>query len=117
MERARTRADNLISVATIGTAVMMTSRLFIFAIAAILLASAHAPAQAACQPTISEPCTPQPSADKSSDQPKPAGPKKTNQSAGPPAGGLRLTPDSGFGMDKGGLGSQRQIKGGLAVPF
>ena len=116
MERARTRADNLISVATIGTAVMMTSRLFIFAIAAILLASAHAPARAACQPTISEPCTPQPSADKSSDQPKPAGPKKANQSAGP-AGGLRLTPDSGFGMDKGGLGSQRQIKGGLAVPF
>ena len=110
---------------------MMMSRIFIFAIAAILLetiagvailgaillASAHAPAQAACQPTISEPCTPQPSADKSSDQPKPAGPKKTNQSAGPPAGGLRLTPDSGFGMDKGGLGPQRQIKGGLAVPF
>jgi hypothetical protein len=59
MERARTRADNLISVATIGTAVMMMSRLFIFATAAILLASAHAPAQAACQPTISEPCTPQ----------------------------------------------------------
>ena len=117
MERARTRADNLISVATIGTAVMMMSRLFIFAIAAILLASAHALAQAACQPTISEPCTPQPSADKSSDQPKPAGPKKANQSAGPPAGGLRLTPDSGFGMDKGGLGPQRQIKGGLAVPF
>jgi hypothetical protein len=82
---------------------MMTSRLFIFAIAAILLASAHEPAQAACQPTISEPCTPQPSADKSSDQPKPAGPKKTNQSAGPPAGGLRLTPDSGFGMDKAAL--------------
>ena len=72
-------------------------------------------AQASCQPTISEPCTPQPSADKSADQTKPAGSKKTNQPAGAPAGGLRLTPGSGFGMDKGGLGPQRQFKG--AVPF
>ena len=43
--------------------------------------------------------------------------KKTNQLAGAPAGGLRLTPDTGFGADKGGLGPQRQFKGGLAVPF
>jgi hypothetical protein len=96
---------------------MMTSRLLIFAMAAALLASAHAPAYAACQPTISEPCTQPPPADKSADQTKPAGTKKTNQSANSPGSGLRLTPDSGFGMDKGGLGTQRQIKGGLAIPF
>jgi hypothetical protein len=96
---------------------MMISRVLILAMAAALVANAHAPARASCQPTISEPCTPQPSADKSADQTKPAGSKKTNQSAGPPAGGPRLTPDSGFGMDKGGLGPQRQIKGGIALPF
>jgi hypothetical protein len=95
----------------------MTMQVFIFAMAAVLLASAHAPAHAACQPTISEPCTQPPPADKSTDQTKLAGSKKTNQSANPPAGGLRLAPDSGFGMDKGGLGPQRQIKGGLAIPF
>jgi hypothetical protein len=95
----------------------MTIRVFIFAVTAILLASANTSAQASRQPTISEPCTPQPPADKSADQAKPPGSKKTNQPAGTPAGGLRLTPDTGFGLDKSGLGSQRQLKGGIAVPF
>ena len=95
---------------------MMILRVVIFAMTASVLAFADARAQTSCQPTISEPCAPQPSADKSADQTKPSGSKKTNQPSGAP-GGLRLTPDSGFGMDKGGLGPQRQIKGGLAVPF
>jgi hypothetical protein len=96
----------------------MTMRILIFVMAAALLAGANVPAHASCQPTISEPCTQEPPADKSADQTKPAGSKKkTNQSANSPTGGVRLTPDSGFGMDKGGLGTQRQIKGGLAIPF
>ena len=111
------RAGNLTAIATTTAAAMMISRVVILAMTTSVLAFAAASAQAACQPTISEPCTPQPSADKSADQTKPAGSKKTNQPAGAPAGGLRLSPDTGFGMDKGGLGPQRQFKGGLAVPF
>ena len=111
------RAGNLTAIATTTAVAMVILRVVIFAMTTSVLAFAAASAQAACQPTISEPCTPQPSADKSTDQTKPAGSKKTNQPAGAPAGGLRLTPDTGFGADKGGLGPQRQFKGGLAVPF
>jgi hypothetical protein len=111
------RAGNLTAIATTTAAAMMILRVVIFAMATSVLAFPAAGAQAACQPTISEPCTPQPSADKSADQTKPSGSKKTNQPSGAP-GGLRLTPDTGFGVDKGGaLGPQRQFKGGLAVPF
>ena len=99
---------------------MTLLRVVLFAMTTSVLAfiDARAQTQPSCQPTISQPCTPQPSADKSSDQTKPSGSKKANQPPGAPAGGLRLTPDTGFGVDKGGgLGPQRQFKGGFAVPF
>ena len=82
----------------------------------MLLASAHANAQTSCQPTISQPCTQQPRPE--TDQTKPTGADKTKSPKGATAGGLRLTPDSGFGVDShGGLGPQRQFRAGVGVPF
>jgi hypothetical protein len=80
-------------------------------------ASTGALAQAPCQPTIMQPCTSQPPPDKTADQSKSSASKKANQPAGA-ADGVRLSPDTGFGVDKGGnLGPQRQLKAGIALPF
>jgi hypothetical protein len=82
----------------------------------MLLASAEAGAQTPCQPTISQPCTQQPRPE--ADQTKPTGADKTKSLKGASTGGLRLTPDSGFGVDgHGGLGPQRQFRAGIGVPF
>jgi hypothetical protein len=81
-----------------------------------LLASTHANAQTSCQPTITQPCAQQPRPE--ADQTKPTGADKTKSAKGAKVDGPRLTPDSGFGVDShGGLGSQRQIRAGIGVPF
>ncbi len=83
---------------------------------AMLLASAEASAQTSCQPTISQPCAPQPRPE--AEQTKPAGAAKTKPPTAASAGRLHLTPDTGFGVDgHGGLGPQRQCRAGIGVPF
>ncbi len=83
---------------------------------AMLLASAEASAQTSCQPTISQPCAQQPRPE--AEQTKPTGADKTKSRKGASASGLRLTPDTGFGVDShGGLGPQRQFRAGIGVPF
>jgi hypothetical protein len=95
---------------------MAKLRLALILTSAMLLASAHADAQTSCQPTISQPCAPQPRPE--ADQAKPAAPGKSKPSPGAQTGGLRLTPDTGFGVDnRGGLGPQRQFRAGIGVPF
>jgi hypothetical protein len=72
-----------------------------------LLTGSDVYAQSSCQPTIMQPCPPQPRPDKAPDPPKATG-NKSSQS-GESRRGLQVDPDTTLGLGKGGLGLQRRF--------
>jgi hypothetical protein len=85
----------------------MLHRIVMAATAATVLASAGVHAQTSCQPTIMQPCAPQPRPDKAADAPKSTGNK--SGPSGESRRGLQVAPETTLGLGRGGLGLQRQF--------
>jgi hypothetical protein len=90
-------------------AMMILRAVVIGTTAAIVLASSNAGAQPSCQPTILQPCAPQPRLDQSADPSKPSGSSKSDQPARASRRGFQVAPDTTFGLGGRGLGVQRQF--------